>query len=69
MIPSDQEYGDMIVAESPDADDNDKYDKYVGAQLLLNISGNILQGRVLKRCKGIEGNPIGQSHSNPLFDS
>ena len=59
IIPSDQEYGDMLVEEKSDADDQDEYNKYVWAQLLLDVGGEVLRGRVIKRSKGIDGTPTG----------
>ena len=70
-IPLDGEYGDMIQAIKPDADDLEleTFDKYVGAEFVVNINGEQTTAKVTKRARDNEGNPIGKQHANPLLDS
>ena len=44
-------------------------DNYVGAQLELPRGDAIMQGRVVKRARDNDGNPIGRSSTNPILDS
>jgi hypothetical protein len=70
LIPKDEEYGDMLVEERPEVDDEEAIDKYLNAELMLDMgTGNERFGRVVKRARDINGNPIGRAHSNPLLDS
>ena len=69
VIPSDHDYGDFIVQDIPDTDDAKDYDKLIGAELCMEIGGEPLTGRVIKRSKGSDGQPKGKAHKNPLFDS
>ncbi|MEM7375832.1 MAG: hypothetical protein AAF587_45000, partial [Bacteroidota bacterium] len=69
IIPSDDEYGNMIVEGTRDADEFDDYDKYIGAQLLREVGDEIVTARVVKRARGADGQPIGRSHSHPMFDT
>ena len=70
--PADEEYGDMIVDEVPEADDLDEeaIDKYLGAELMFDVgSGSERRGRVVKRSRGLDGTAVGRAHTNPLFDT
>ena len=70
LVPSDEDYGQMIEEQTPDADDmGSQYDEYVGAQIRMDIGGENMVGTVTKRQKGLDGKPIGKKHKNPLFDS
>jgi hypothetical protein len=69
IIPTDEEYGGMIVEGKPEADDFEAYDKYIGAKLLIDVGDQRLQGRVVKRAKGPDGMSIGRAHHNPMFDT
>ena len=70
LIPSDTEYGDMVVEEATkDADEYPDLDNFIHASLLLDVGGEKLQGRVIKRVKDIDGNRKGKAHPNPLFDT
>ena len=70
-IPTDEEYGDMSLDEErPEEDDEQAYDKYVGAELIMDLgSGAERKGTVVKRAKGLDGQPIGRAHSNPVQDT
>ena len=70
--PTDKEYDDMILDDVPDSDDltDELMDKYLGAELMFDVgSGSERRGRVVKRSRGLDGQAIGQAHSNPLFDT
>jgi hypothetical protein len=69
QVPSDVEYGDMVVEETLDVDEHADLEKYIGAQLLLDIGGEQQRGTVIKRAKGQDGQKVGQYHPNPMFDS
>jgi hypothetical protein len=71
IVPTDDEYGDMIVTKKlKDADKYDDLDKYIGAQLLLDMGGKPLQARVIKsRSRGPDGEKVGKYHQNPIFDT
>ncbi len=45
------------------------YDAYIGAELLIPHGDTFITGRVIKRTRDEEGNPIGRRHTNPLLDT
>jgi hypothetical protein len=45
------------------------YDEYVGAQVMKPRPGGRIQGRITKRAKGEDRNPIGQQNNNYLLDT
>ena len=55
----------------PEADDEDPdaFDKYIGAQVLLNHGGQVLQAKVTGRKRDADGKPIGRWSQNPLLDT
>jgi len=68
--PTDEEYDDMITEERPEEDDQEAIDKYVNAELLLDVgTDNERRGRVVKRSRGLDGQPVGRAHANVLFDT
>ena len=72
IVPSDAEYGQMMVEGKPDVDDiemTETYDKYIGAKLMMEVGDQQLQGKVVKRARMEDGTPIGRQHANPLFDT
>jgi hypothetical protein len=69
LVPSDEEYGDMIEEEVMDVDEHADLEKYIGAQINLDIGGEIQRGTVVKRAKGQDGSKAGKYHPNPMFDS
>jgi hypothetical protein len=70
ITPTDDEYGDMIVTEKlKDADEYNDLDKYIGAQLLLDMGGQPLHARVIKRSRGPDGEKVGKYHHNPILDT
>ena len=44
-------------------------DNYIGAKMLLPRGGVLLRGRVTRRKRDANGNPIGQSHDSPALDT
>ena len=69
VIPSDTEYGDMIVEEPPDDDEHEDLDNYIHAQLLLDVGNEKLQGRVTQQVRTPDGTKKGKPHRNPMFDT
>jgi hypothetical protein len=72
IIPPDAEYADMMEDNRMDADDfadSEEMDKYIGAQLLLDVGGETLQARVVKRSEELDGTKKGKGHRNPIFDT
>ncbi len=70
VTPSDEDYDDMLVEPRPEADEEDAIDKYLTAELIMDVgTDNERRGRVVKRSRGLDGRPIGRSHANPLFDT
>ena len=69
VVPSDTEYGDMIHEEAPEDDTHDNLDNYIHAQLVLDVGGEQLQGRVIRRATEPDGTKKGMAHRNPLFDT
>ena len=66
----DNEYGDDIMEERPEDDDEEAIDKYLNVELILDLgSTDERRGRVVKRSRGLDGEPIGRAHSNPLLDT
>ena len=69
VTPTEEEYGDMLVEERPDEDD-EAIDKYLNMELTLGVgTDDERRGRVVKRSKGIGGEPIGRANANPFFDT
>ena len=69
VVPSDTEYGDMIHEEAPEDDTHDNLDNYIHAQLVLDVGGEQLQGKVICRAMEPDGTKKGMAHRNPLFDT
>jgi Reverse transcriptase (RNA-dependent DNA polymerase) len=68
--PSVDDYGDMHVDDRPEDDDEEAIDKYLNAELIMNVGTNDeRRGRVIKRTRGPDGERIGRAHANPLFDT
>ncbi len=59
----------MIEEVTTEADEHVDFDNYIHASLLLDVGGEQLQGRVIKRAKEVDGTKKGQAHSNPSFDT
>ena len=70
ITPSDDMYGDMIIDNWPEADDEEAIDKYLTCEIIMDVgSGNERKGRVTKRSRVHDEEPIGVAHNNPLFDT
>ncbi len=57
----DSDHGDLEV--TPEIGDN-----YIGAKILIPCGGVLLRGRVTRRKRDANGNPIGRSHDSPALD-
>ncbi|MHA7927589.1 MAG: Ty1/Copia family ribonuclease HI, partial [Marinobacter sp.] len=70
MVPTDEEYGGMLVSDVTEADEHPDLDQYIGAQLLLDTAGSEpLTARVVRRVHDPSGTPVGRAHKNPMFDT
>jgi hypothetical protein len=74
VTPTDEDYGDMLHDERPEADifeeDPKMIDKYLGVEMKMDVgTGQERTGRVIKRARGPDGRVVGRHHSNPLFDT
>ena len=70
ITPTDEDYGDMITGERPEADDEEAVDKYFNVELILNVGLATEQlGHVAKRSRGLDGEAVGRAHANPFFDT
>jgi Reverse transcriptase (RNA-dependent DNA polymerase) len=68
--PNPEEYDDMHIGDRPEEDDEEAIDQYLNVELLMNMGTNDeRRGRVVKRSRGLDGEPIGRAHTNPLFDT
>ena len=52
-----------------DGHDADSLDQYIGAELLLPKGDKFVRGRVTKRLRGPDGEPIGKYNANPMLNS
>jgi hypothetical protein len=60
VMPSAEEYDDMVTEERPEDDDEEAIDKYLNMELIMDVgTENERRGRVVKRSRGLEGEPIG----------
>ena len=71
VTPEEEEYGDMRNdLDRPEEDDTDAVDGYIHMELTMGVgTDNELRGRVVKRSRGEDGEPVGRAHTNPLFDT
>jgi hypothetical protein len=54
----------------PDVDNVDGYDEYIRAELMFDFMGDdAARGRVIKRAKGEDRQPLGTCNSNPILDT
>jgi hypothetical protein len=68
--PDSADYGDMHTNEKPEDDDEVAVDKYLNVELIMNVNTNDERcGCVVKRSRGLDSEPIGCAHANPLFDT
>ena len=60
----------MITDDQPEADDEEVIGNYLTCELIMNVgSDNQRKGRVTKRSRGNDGEPIGVAHNNPHFET
>jgi hypothetical protein len=65
-----EEYDGMIVEERPKADDKEALDKYLNMELRMGAGTDDERWEwVIKRAKGIGGEPVSRAHANPFFDT
>ena len=70
ITPTDEDYGDMIIGERPELDNEKAMDKYLNVELILDVGlANKRRGRIAKRSRGLYGEMVGQSHATPFFDT
>ena len=70
--PSDDEYAEMLPEDRPDCDDLDvdAYDKYIGAEVLMDVKGEGSRWDTVKRrVRNDDGTVVGTNHQNPLMDT
>jgi hypothetical protein len=54
----------------PDVDNVNGYDEYIRAKLMFDFMGDdVARGRVIKRAKGEDGQPLGTRNANPILDT
>ena len=65
--PTDEDYGDsMCLEERPNDDDIDSYDKYIGAEIILDGDR---RATVKRRMTDFDGRPLGTANRNPMLDT
>ena len=68
--PTAAEYDDMHTDDRPDDNDEEAIDKYINVEQIMDIGTNDEHhGHVVKRSWGLDSEPIGRLHANPLFDT
>ena len=61
---------DDFSLDTNDRDNEDIFDSYLGAEILLpDQDGNKKMAKVIKQVKGNNGNPVGTRHNNPMLDT
>jgi hypothetical protein len=60
----------MHTDERPEDDNEEAVDKYLNVELIMNMGTYDERcGRVVKRSRGQDSEPIGRAHAYPLFDT
>ena len=59
QIPSDEEYGKMLTEDKDDVED-EMFDKYLSAELMIDRGSETVHGTIVKRAKNDAGDPIGR---------
>jgi hypothetical protein len=60
----------MNTEERPEDDNEEAAEKNINLELIMNTGTNDeRRGRVIKRSQGLDDEPIGRAHANPLFDT
>jgi hypothetical protein len=65
LIPSDEEYGEMIQDPCPDVDDVETFDRYLNAEFIVHRGDEPIRAKVVKRARADTGALLGNSHANP----
>jgi len=62
---------EMVEENAIEQDDytEETYNQYIGAEVMVTHGDEKICGKVVKRAKGEDGNPIGRRHQNPLLDT
>jgi hypothetical protein len=62
---------EMVEENAVEQDDytEETYDQYIGAEVMVTHGDEKIRGKVVKRAKGEDGNPIGRRHQNTLLDT
>ena len=60
ITPMDEEYGDMLVSERPEDDNEEAIDQYLNMELIMDVGTDNERphGRVIKRLWGQDGEAI-----------
>ena len=59
----------MLIDERPE-EDEEAINKYLNVELTMGVgTDDERRGRVVKRLKGIGGEPVSRAHTNPFFDT
>ena len=69
---SDKEYANMKAEEHPEQDDidNDAYNKYIGAEVIMDVPGEGARcATVKRRVENADGTKAGQYHRNTLMNT
>jgi hypothetical protein len=65
--PTDEDYGDTMLPDSrPEDDDIDSYDKYIGAEIIIDGDK---RATVKRRMTDFDGRPLGTANRNPMLDT
>jgi len=65
------EIDEMVEENAVEQDDytEETYDQYIGAEVMVTHGDEKIRGKVMKRAKGEDGNPISRRDQNPLLDT
>ena len=67
---SHEEITNVIMDKCPEDDNEDAINKYINCALILDVgTNNEHHGHVIKHLWGLNGEPNGRMHTNPLFDT
>jgi hypothetical protein len=60
---------DATMPEDDDTPEQEVYDQYISAQVMLPRGDTFDKATVLRRKRDSDGNPIGRTHTNPILDT
>jgi hypothetical protein len=69
LIPSDEEFGEMIQDPCLDVDHVEPFDRYLNAEFIVHRGDEPILAKVVKRARADTGALLGNSNANPLFDT